>query len=33
VLEHGETVEDSVRREVFEETGLKVEPEALTGVY
>lgn len=33
VLEHGETIEDGLRREVFEETGLKVEPEALTGVY
>jgi 8-oxo-dGTP diphosphatase len=33
ILEHGETIEDGLRREVFEETGLKVEPEALTGVY
>jgi ADP-ribose pyrophosphatase YjhB (NUDIX family) len=33
VLEHGETIEDGLRREVYEETGLKVEPEALTGVY
>lgn len=32
-LEHGETIEDGLRREVFEETGLKVEPVALTGVY
>lgn len=33
VLEHGETVDDGLRREVFEETGLKVEAVALTGVY
>jgi 8-oxo-dGTP diphosphatase len=33
VLEHGETIEDGLRREVFEETGLKIEPVALTGVY
>ncbi|MER6301421.1 NUDIX domain-containing protein [Kitasatospora sp. NPDC001539] len=33
VLELGETVEDGVRREVFEETGLLVRPERLTGVY
>jgi ADP-ribose pyrophosphatase YjhB (NUDIX family) len=33
VLEHGETVEDGLLREVLEETGLKVEAGALTGVY
>jgi ADP-ribose pyrophosphatase YjhB (NUDIX family) len=33
VLEHGETIEDGLRREVYEETGLKVEPGPLTGVY
>jgi 8-oxo-dGTP diphosphatase len=33
VLEHGETIDDAVRREVYEETGLKIEPGALTGVY
>lgn len=33
VLEHGETIDDGLRREVYEETGLKVEPERLTGVY
>ncbi len=33
VLELGETVEDGVRREVFEETGLTVCPDRLTGVY
>jgi 8-oxo-dGTP diphosphatase len=33
VLEPGETVDDGVRREVREETGLDVEPVALTGVY
>jgi 8-oxo-dGTP diphosphatase len=33
VLEHGETIDGGLRREVFEETGLRVDPEALTGVY
>jgi ADP-ribose pyrophosphatase YjhB (NUDIX family) len=33
ILEHGETVEDGLRREVYEETGLKVEPGHLTGIY
>jgi ADP-ribose pyrophosphatase YjhB (NUDIX family) len=33
VLELGEVIHDGLRREVFEETGLKVEPDALTGVY
>jgi 8-oxo-dGTP pyrophosphatase MutT (NUDIX family) len=33
ILEHGETIDDGLRREVFEETGLKVGPDALTGVY
>ncbi|MGK4580945.1 NUDIX hydrolase [Kitasatospora sp. HPMI-4] len=33
VLELTETVEDGVRREIFEETGLKVSVERLTGVY
>ncbi|MCP2312915.1 ADP-ribose pyrophosphatase YjhB (NUDIX family) [Kitasatospora paracochleata] len=33
VLELTETVEDGVRREVFEETGLRVQVERLTGVY
>ncbi|MFF4735110.1 NUDIX hydrolase [Streptomyces sp. NPDC002536] len=33
VLEIGETVEAGLRREILEETGLVVEPEALTGVY
>ncbi|MEU2628337.1 NUDIX hydrolase [Kitasatospora sp. NPDC007106] len=33
VLELAETVEDGVRREIFEETGLKVSVERLTGVY
>ncbi|WP_346101302.1 NUDIX hydrolase [Nonomuraea maheshkhaliensis] len=33
VLEMGETIPDGVRREVLEETGLIVEPLALTGVY
>ncbi|MFD8483195.1 NUDIX hydrolase [Kitasatospora sp. NPDC059673] len=33
VLELGESVEDGVRREVFEETGVWVRPECLTGVY
>jgi len=33
VLEFGETILEGVRREVREETGLDVEPIALTGVY
>lgn len=33
VLERGETIEDGLRREVYEETGVKVRPERLTGVY
>ena len=33
VLEPGETIHDGLRREVREETGLEIEPVALTGVY
>jgi 8-oxo-dGTP diphosphatase len=33
VLETGESIQDGLRREVREETGLYVEPLALTGVY
>lgn len=33
VLELDETIEHGLRREVEEETGLRIEPEALTGVY
>ncbi|MFI6155874.1 NUDIX hydrolase [Kitasatospora sp. NPDC051170] len=33
VLELTEAVEDGVRREIFEETGIKVSVERLTGVY
>jgi 8-oxo-dGTP diphosphatase len=33
VLELGESVEDGLRREVREETGLDVEPDTLSGVY
>ncbi len=33
ILEHGETIEDGLRREVYEETGLKIQPGPLTGVY
>jgi 8-oxo-dGTP diphosphatase len=33
VLELGETIHDGLRREVCEETGLDIEPDALTGVY
>ncbi len=33
VLEHGERITDGLKREVLEETGLSVEPGALTGVY
>ncbi|GAB2747485.1 NUDIX domain-containing protein [Kitasatospora kifunensis] len=33
VLELTESVEDGVRREVYEETGIKVSVERLTGVY
>ncbi|MFI9364005.1 NUDIX hydrolase [Kitasatospora sp. NPDC053057] len=33
VLELAESIEDGVRREVYEETGIKVGVERLTGVY
>lgn len=33
VLELGETIPEGLVREVFEETGLTVEPETVTGVY
>jgi ADP-ribose pyrophosphatase YjhB (NUDIX family) len=33
ILELGETIEQGVRREVHEETGVTVEPIRLTGVY
>ena len=33
VLELGESIHDGLRREVREETGLDVEPVALTGIY
>ncbi len=33
VLELTETLEDGVRREVYEETGIKIQVERLTGVY
>ncbi|SBW26528.1 NUDIX hydrolase [Candidatus Protofrankia californiensis] len=33
VLELGESIDHGLRREVEEETGLLIEPEALTGVY
>ena len=33
VLELGESIEEGLRREVREETGLEIEPEQLTGVY
>jgi ADP-ribose pyrophosphatase YjhB (NUDIX family) len=33
VLEVTETLEDGVRREIYEETGIKVQVDRLTGVY
>jgi len=33
VLELGESIDDGLRREVREETGLDIEPNMLTGVY
>jgi 8-oxo-dGTP diphosphatase len=33
ILEAAEQIEDGLRREVLEETGIEVEPEQLTGVY
>ena len=33
VLELGEAIHDGLRREIREETGLDIEPDALTGVY
>lgn len=32
-LELGETLEECVKRETFEETGLKVEPTSIIGIY
>lgn len=32
-MEHGETVDEAMRREVHEETGLEIEVERLVGVY
>jgi 8-oxo-dGTP diphosphatase len=33
VLELGETIQDGLRREIREETGLDIEPDTLTGIY
>jgi 8-oxo-dGTP diphosphatase len=33
VLELGESIPDGLRREIREETGLDIEPDALTGIY
>lgn len=33
ILEASEQIEEGLRREVLEETGIEVEPELLTGVY
>jgi 8-oxo-dGTP diphosphatase len=33
ILEHHESIHDGLRREVLEETGIRVEPHHLTGVY
>jgi 8-oxo-dGTP diphosphatase len=33
IVEHGEAVLDALKREIFEESGIKVEPEYLTGIY
>jgi 8-oxo-dGTP pyrophosphatase MutT (NUDIX family) len=33
VLEHGETIEEALRREVREETGLEINPGPLSGIY
>src|SRR6478736_2159663 len=33
VLELAESIPDGLRREIHEETGLDIEPDALTGVY
>jgi 8-oxo-dGTP diphosphatase len=33
ILEHGESIEEGLRREVFEETGVTVVPDQLSGIY
>ncbi|WP_395994316.1 hypothetical protein [Catenulispora acidiphila] len=33
MLELGKTIPEGLFREVFEETGLTVEPETVTGIY
>ena len=33
IVEQGEALLDGLRREVFEESGISVEPEAVTGIY
>ena len=33
IVEHGEAVLDALKREIFEESGIKVEPEYITGIY
>lgn len=32
-VEQGETITDALRREIYEESGIRCEPERLTGVY
>ena len=33
IVEQGEALLDGLRREIFEESGISVEPEAVTGIY
>ena len=33
IVEHGEAILDALKREIYEESGIKAEPEFITGIY